>query len=180
MSSVEDLKKALEQKAKTLAELNKQCRHTWRICKDCLAHCEFKDTEQFKGKWVSLEDALIVFDKTLAEKVSVPRKQLSDLYFETVADIHRYYEDIMERFNDDDMSVEQKDELLSTRFLRLDYFPKELKVLLEASDSLSPKEVKDVAIARKELASGKCKTFKTADEMIADLHENEYLAENHT
>ena len=108
------------------------------------------------------------------------RKQLSDLYFETVADIHRYYEDIMERFNDDDMSVEQKDELLSTRFLRLDYFPKELKVLLEASDSLSPKEVKDVAIARKELASGKCKTFKTADEMIADLHENEYLAENHT
>jgi hypothetical protein len=54
------------------------------------------------------------------------------------------------------------------------------KQLLEASDSLSPKEVKDVAIARKELASGKCKTFKTADEMIADLHENEYLAENHT
>ena len=45
------------------------------------------------------------------------------------------------------------------------------KQLLEASDSLSPKEVKDVAIARKELASGKCKTFKTADEMIVDLHE---------
>ena len=45
-----------------------------------------------------------------------------------------------------------------------------LKELLEASDSLSPKETKDVAIARKELASGKCKTFKTADEMIADLH----------
>ena len=47
----------------------------------------------------------------------------------------------------------------------------EKKELLEASDSLSPKEVKDVAIARKELASGKCKTFKTADDMIADLHE---------
>ena len=46
-----------------------------------------------------------------------------------------------------------------------------LKELLEASDSLSPKEIKDVAIARKELASGKCKTFKTADEMIVDLHE---------
>ena len=45
-----------------------------------------------------------------------------------------------------------------------------LKELLEASDSLSPKEIKDVAIARKELASGKCKTFKTADEMIVDLH----------
>jgi len=45
-----------------------------------------------------------------------------------------------------------------------------LKELLEASDSLSPKEIKDVAIARKELASGKCKTFKTADDMIADLH----------
>ena len=45
------------------------------------------------------------------------------------------------------------------------------KQLLEASDSLSFKEVKDVAIARKELASGKCKTFKTADEMIVDLHE---------
>ena len=57
---------------------------------------------------------------------------------------------------------------------------KSLKELLEASDSLSFKEVKDVAIARKELASGKCKTFKTADEMIVDLHENEYLAENHT
>ena len=152
MSSVEDLKKALEQKAKTLAELNKQCRHTWRVCKDCMAHCEFKDTEQFKGKWVSLEDALIVFDKTLAEKVSVPRKQLSE-EIEHAHEKAEYWKD--------------KDELRQIWVaIELSY-----KQLLEASDSLSPKEVKDVAIARKELASGKCKTFKTADEMIVDLHE---------
>ena len=77
MSSVEDLKKALEQKAKTLAELNKQCRHTWRICKDCLAHCEFKDTEQFKGKWVSLEDALELFS-VFEKDYDKQRKQLFD------------------------------------------------------------------------------------------------------
>ena len=68
--SVKTLRKALEQKSKTLAELNKQCRHTWRICKDCMAHCEFKDTEQFKGKWVPLE--------ALKDFVVVPRKQLFD------------------------------------------------------------------------------------------------------
>ena len=157
MSSVEDLKKALEQKAKTLAELNKQCRHTWRICKDCLAHCEFKDTEQFKGKWVSLEDALIVFDKTLAEKVSVPRKQLFDKCAYVDFEGKPGMVCTICRFNHG--------------FIKGCSWEKEKKQLLEASDSLSPKETKDVAIARKELASGKCKTFKTADEMIVDLHE---------
>ena len=77
--SVKDLKKALEQKAKTLAELNKQCRHTWRVCKDCMAHCEFKDTEQFKGKWLSLEDVEAFLVELFLEKVIVPHKQLEDL-----------------------------------------------------------------------------------------------------
>ena len=77
--SVKTLRKALEQKSKTLAELNKQCRHTWRVCKDCMAHCEFKDTEQFKGKWVSLEDVEAFLVELFLEKVIVPRKQLSEL-----------------------------------------------------------------------------------------------------
>ena len=84
------MRKALEQKAKTLAELNKQCRHTWRVCKDCMAHCEFKDTEQFKGKWVSLEDVeAFLADKVIMSRseydkqVHVPRKQLEDR-FETI------------------------------------------------------------------------------------------------
>jgi hypothetical protein len=76
--SVKDLKKALEQKAKTLAELNKQCRHTWRVCKDCMAHCEFKDTEQFKVKWLSLEDVEAFLVELFLEKVIVPRKQFFD------------------------------------------------------------------------------------------------------
>ena len=155
MSSVEDLKKALTD--------------WWNDYNHLLG--DASGDSECRQRLRQIGRQLATFQKEYDEQLHVPRKQLSDLYFETVADIHRYYEDIMERFNDDDMSVEQKDELLSTRFLRLDYFPKELKVLLEASDSLSPKEVKDVAIARKELASGKCKTFKTADEMIVDLHE---------
>jgi hypothetical protein len=86
--SVEDLRKALEQKAKTLAELNKQCRHTWRVCKDCMAHCEFKDTEQFKGKWVSLEDVEAFLVELFLEKVIVPRKQLEYIYTSVLAKPH--------------------------------------------------------------------------------------------
>jgi len=86
--SVKDLKKALEQKAKTLAELNKQCRHTWRVCKDCMAHCEFKDTEQFKGKWVSLEDVEAFLVELFLEKVIVPRKQLEYIYTSVLAKPH--------------------------------------------------------------------------------------------
>ena len=86
--SVKDLKKALEQKAKTLAELNKQCRHTWRVCKDCMAHCEFKDTEQFKGKWLSLEDVEAFLVELFLEKVIVPRKQLEYIYTSVLAKPH--------------------------------------------------------------------------------------------
>ena len=90
--SVKDLKKALEQKAKTLAELNKQCRHTWRVCKDCMAHCEFKDTEQFKGKWVSLEDVEAFLVELFLEKVIVPRKQLSELESKAVSSHWAYFD----------------------------------------------------------------------------------------
>ena len=86
--SVEGLRKALEQKAKTIAELNKQCRHTWRVCKDCMAHCEFKDAEQFKGKWVSLEDVEAFLVELFLEKVIVPRKQLEYIYTSVLTKPH--------------------------------------------------------------------------------------------
>ena len=86
------------------------------------------------------------------DNVHVPRKQLSEWS-------QRLHDALC--WNEDDMpyDVEEPEDLKNL-----------VKELFEASDSLSPKEVKDVAIARKELASGKCKTFKTADEMIVDLH----------
>jgi hypothetical protein len=159
-----DLRKALEQKAKTLAELNKQCRHTWRVCKDCMAHCEFKDTEQFKGKWVSVEDV----EAFLAEIVIVPRKQLDDFL---LSNDRNLLEMFCQQGPPSKHWIETKGQFWEgwqacNKSVK-DFFAQEL---LEASDSLSPKETKDVAIARKELASGKCKTFKTADEMIVDLH----------
>jgi len=103
-----------------------------------------EELEKLKKEWAKDRDAMFDYlteaeelkrniKELKAENVLVPRKQLSELCFETVADIRRYYEDIVERFNDDDMSVKQRDELLLTKFLRLDYFPKELKGLFEAT-----------------------------------------------
>jgi hypothetical protein len=40
-----------------------------------------------------------------------------------------------------------------------------------SSDWLSPEEIKDVAIAEKEIATGKAKTFKNANDLLADLHQ---------
>ena len=130
MSSVEDLKKALGQRAKMLGNIVQSFENHNQVhfLSGYVAH---KD-----DKLLLIEDVLDVLD----DYVVVPRKQL---------------EDHVKRFPDRGFC----------------FSPKELEELLEASDSLSPKEVKDVAIARKELASGKCKTFKTADEMIVDLHE---------
>lgn len=42
-----------------------------------------------------------------------------------------------------------------------------LKIL---EDMLSPEETKDVATAEKEIATGKAKTFKNVDDLLADLH----------
>jgi hypothetical protein len=92
--------------------------------------------------FVRVEDVEMFLVELFREKVIVPRKQLSDI---VVGHCSGYYHCNRSSYD-------------------------ELKELLEASDSLSPEEIKDVAIAEKEFASGKCKTFKTADEMIADLH----------
>lgn len=45
-----------------------------------------------------------------------------------------------------------------------------LKELLAGSAPLSLEEIKDVEASEKEIASGKCKTFKNAKDLIADLH----------
>ena len=45
-----------------------------------------------------------------------------------------------------------------------------LAVLDGEGEKLSDEEIKDVAIAEKEFASGKTKTFKKAEDFIAELH----------
>ena len=45
-----------------------------------------------------------------------------------------------------------------------------LSVLEGEGEKLSDEEIKDVAIAEKEFASGKTKTFKKAEDFIAELH----------
>jgi len=106
-----------------------------------------------------------VFQKDYDLQVHVPRKQLSELIKQCPL-VPTLYN--MTLYN---MTVLERSRLLAEHSVALDEWYHNLKKeLLEASDSLSPEEIKDVAIARKEFASGKCKTFKTADEMIADLH----------
>jgi hypothetical protein len=50
---------------------------------------------------------------------------------------------------------------------------KDVLGLQESPDSLSPEEIRDVEASEKEIASGKCKTFETAEDLIADLHKKE-------
>ena len=38
----------------------------------------------------------------------------------TVTDIRNYYEDVMERFNDDDMDMETKERLIHTHYVSID------------------------------------------------------------
>lgn len=40
------------------------------------------------------------------------------------------------------------------------------------SDKLSPEEIADVEASIKELKEGKCKTFNTIEEFLADLHKS--------
>ena len=155
--SVEDLKKALDEKAKTTNEILAYV-HDAKGFIGIIPYMGETLVRYGEQKWVPLE--------ALKDFVVVPHKQLfgkcAYVDFEgnpaIVCNLCRFYHGLQKGCS----------------------WEEEKKKLFEASESLSPKEVKDVAIARKELASGKCKTFKTADEMIADLHENEYLAENHT
>ena len=151
MTSLEDLRKALDKCPKIKAGFvpkKEDDSYDWESLsiKQELKLIRF-DT------WRKLVEAKFsVFKADYDLQIHVPHKQLSE-EIEHAHEKAEYWKD--------------KDELRQIWVaIELSY-----KQLLEASDSLSPKEVKDVAIARKELASGKCKTFKTADEMIADLHE---------
>jgi len=46
-----------------------------------------------------------------------------------------------------------------------------LKELVSGSEeTLSPEETRDVEVSERQIASGKCKTFETAQDLITDLH----------
>jgi len=77
--NVEDLRKALEQKARTY--------QTIAECYNLIPHYQTQVPQGYlKEKWISLEDALTVFDETfsVADKsfVHVPRKQLAPLKYD--------------------------------------------------------------------------------------------------
>jgi ferredoxin len=53
-----ECKMSLKFKAKTLARLNiAHCRELERICKNCVANCEFEGTPTYKGKFLTLKEA---------------------------------------------------------------------------------------------------------------------------
>ena len=43
------------------------------------------------------------------------------------------------------------------------------------SDELTPEEIADVEASEKEFAEGKCKTFETVEELLADLKQDIYV-----
>ena len=64
----------------------------------------------------------------------------------TVTDIRNYYEDVMERFNDDDMDMETKERLIHTHYVSIDVLKDLFSVFLkdhEQENAVRIEQIKD-------------------------------------
>ena len=177
--SLRKLLEILEGKAKTLPQVVETCDFIRdRECKKCFGQCEFEGTEHFKGKWVSVEDVTallmnLLHEKVLAEEKNVEYAKLvagqAEEYAEKNADFQLLYKYVLVNFGQRCTIYEPRCPCCKA-WKCFDYLTAHEKELLAGSDDkLSPEEIRDVEASEKEFAEGKCKTFETAEDLIADL-----------